>query len=232
MWVMNCCIMLVPKYSLNWCICLTWFEFELKTLEKIKIKAIRNSWKKRKPIQPKPAQSSPAGPRTRPRCPTGGLHLSAVVSFPARSLSLSSSLCSVGPGCRRWSPARPRAPLLSLPRGPILSAHRVVPSTRPLPLAVPWDRPASSTFPMNHRGPAHMHAEIPNHVSLCLISAVWSLSRGPDHRIPLRARAPSAWTHLSAACAPGTGPDRSVCFPAPGRWPPWPAGQCAPAFAR
>jgi hypothetical protein len=32
-----------PKYSLNCCIYLIWFEFELKTLEKINRKAIRKS---------------------------------------------------------------------------------------------------------------------------------------------------------------------------------------------
>jgi hypothetical protein len=31
----------------------TWFEFELKTLEKINIKAIRNSLKMKNPVQPK-----------------------------------------------------------------------------------------------------------------------------------------------------------------------------------
>jgi hypothetical protein len=45
----------------------TWFEFDLKTLEKIKRKAIRNSEKKGKPFQPKPVQSSPAKPRARVR---------------------------------------------------------------------------------------------------------------------------------------------------------------------
>jgi hypothetical protein len=34
----------------------TWFEFDLKTLEKIKRKAIRNSEKKGKPISAQPAE--------------------------------------------------------------------------------------------------------------------------------------------------------------------------------
>jgi hypothetical protein len=37
----------------------TWFEFELKTLEKIKGKAIEIQWKKRKPIS---AQIGPVQP--------------------------------------------------------------------------------------------------------------------------------------------------------------------------
>jgi hypothetical protein len=50
---MKCCIMMSSKYSLNCCICLIWFEFEtsfefeLKTLEKINRKAIRNSLENR-----------------------------------------------------------------------------------------------------------------------------------------------------------------------------------------
>jgi hypothetical protein len=56
---MKCCIMLSSKYSLNCCTCLIWFEFEtwfeieLKTLEKINRKGIRNSLKLEKtPIWP------------------------------------------------------------------------------------------------------------------------------------------------------------------------------------
>jgi hypothetical protein len=53
---MKCCIMLSSKYSLNCCTCLiwfkieTWFEFELKTLEKINRKGIGNSLGNRKTI--------------------------------------------------------------------------------------------------------------------------------------------------------------------------------------
>jgi hypothetical protein len=48
--------MLSSKYSLNCCTCLiwfefeTWFEFELKTLEKINRKGIRNSLEIERPI--------------------------------------------------------------------------------------------------------------------------------------------------------------------------------------
>jgi hypothetical protein len=78
---MKCCIMLSSKYSLNWCTCLIWFEFELKTLEKINRKGIRNSLKLEKPNLAHLAQVGPAfaRPRTRPRI-----------------LSLSPSRCPVG----------------------------------------------------------------------------------------------------------------------------------------
>jgi hypothetical protein len=59
--------MLSPKYSLNLCTCLIWFEFEtwlefkLKTLEKIKRKAIRNSEKKGKSISAQASLVQPIG---------------------------------------------------------------------------------------------------------------------------------------------------------------------------
>jgi hypothetical protein len=64
-----------PKYSLNCCIYLIWFEFEtlfefeLKTLEKINRKAIRKSMEKGKPIsaQTGPLSRRAAPPRARPR---------------------------------------------------------------------------------------------------------------------------------------------------------------------
>jgi hypothetical protein len=61
------------------------FEFELSSLEKIKRKEIRNSEKKGKPNS---AQPSTAGPHARPRCLTGGLHLSVAVLALACSLLL------------------------------------------------------------------------------------------------------------------------------------------------
>jgi hypothetical protein len=72
MGVMNCCIMLSPKYSLNLCTCLIWFEFELKILEKIKRKAIRNSEKKRKTHLSPSRRSQAQRGRARPRRLTGG----------------------------------------------------------------------------------------------------------------------------------------------------------------
>jgi hypothetical protein len=64
--------MLSSKYSLNCCTCLisfeieTWFDFELKTLEKINRKGIRNSRKKENSIS---AQVSLAGPTRADRRP-------------------------------------------------------------------------------------------------------------------------------------------------------------------
>jgi hypothetical protein len=69
---MKYCIMLSSKYSLNCCTCLilfefeTWFEFELKTLEKINRKGIINSLKLEKP-QFGPFSPSRSSLRTRPR---------------------------------------------------------------------------------------------------------------------------------------------------------------------
>jgi hypothetical protein len=68
---MKCCIMLNPKYSLNCCTCLIWFEFEtyfefeLKTLEKINRKAIRNSLENGKPNSAQVGPLSPAHARAR-----------------------------------------------------------------------------------------------------------------------------------------------------------------------
>jgi hypothetical protein len=53
------------KYSFNCCTCLNWFEFELKTLEKIKVKAIRNSLEKEKTNSAHPTQLGLARLRAR-----------------------------------------------------------------------------------------------------------------------------------------------------------------------
>jgi hypothetical protein len=59
-----------PKFSLKCCTYLIWFEIELKTLEKINRKTIRNSRKKEKLIRPKAAHlAQPARVRPRPRAP-------------------------------------------------------------------------------------------------------------------------------------------------------------------
>jgi hypothetical protein len=58
-----------PKYSLNFCTYLIWFEFEswfefkLKTLEKINRKSNRNSKKKEKANSAQTSPLSPARPR-------------------------------------------------------------------------------------------------------------------------------------------------------------------------
>jgi hypothetical protein len=88
--------------------------------------------------------------------------------FLPHALSLSPSLCPVGPGCRHRLPSLARR-FLYLPRGPTSSAHRAVPSVRPLPLAAAWDRPVSFAFPAPRHGPKRVHsrthAEIPGHVA-------------------------------------------------------------------
>jgi hypothetical protein len=77
-----------PKYSLNCCIYLIWFQFELKTIEKINRKAIRKSLEKGK-TQFSPSWSTKPNPApARPRCLTGGPRLSPPTSAPSLSLSL------------------------------------------------------------------------------------------------------------------------------------------------
>jgi hypothetical protein len=92
---MKCCIMLNYKYSLNCCTCLIWFEFELKTLEKINRKGIRNSLKIEKthfsPVDP-------AGPASCPRALGVSQAGPACRRQPARSLS--PSCCPVDQSCR------------------------------------------------------------------------------------------------------------------------------------
>jgi hypothetical protein len=89
-----------PKYSLNCCTYLIWFEFELKTLEKINRKAIRNSLENRKPNL---AQVGPLSP--------------------------TQGAWQAGPAYRR-QPACPLSPSLSLPRGPGHSAPSSRPRAR------------------------------------------------------------------------------------------------------
>jgi hypothetical protein len=64
------------------------FEFDLKTIVKIKRKGITNSLEKEKPKAAHSAQLSPTRPRACPRCLTGGPHLSATTVL-ALSLPLS-----------------------------------------------------------------------------------------------------------------------------------------------
>jgi hypothetical protein len=88
--------------ELVWIWNLVWIWIENPRENKIE-EQLEIPWKKRKPIQPKPTQSSPAGPRALLRRLTGGLHLSAAVSLRARSLPL--SLCPVGLLCRHQLPS-------------------------------------------------------------------------------------------------------------------------------
>jgi hypothetical protein len=128
--------MLSSNYSLNCCTCLiwfefeTWFEFELKTLEKINRKGIRNSLKLEKPNLAHLAQvGQPArAPAPRPRS----------LSRPS-VLSLSPSRCPVGQACRCRS-SRTRARFSLCPADPTC---QLVPNLPP-------------TFPRRGRG--HDHA--------------------------------------------------------------------------
>jgi hypothetical protein len=121
--------MLNSKYSLNCCTCLIWFEFELKTLEKINRKAIRNSLENGKAI------SAQVGPLSvAPRAPSVPDRRVPPVGANPRALSPTLSRCSVGPICRRRY-SRTLARSLSIPWTPPISPS---PTTRPRPS--PWTR--------------------------------------------------------------------------------------------
>jgi hypothetical protein len=80
-----------------------------------------------------------------------------------------------------------------------------------------WPQNCSSPHPSQLRWPHRREQEWrhPQPSALpVLISTVRLGSHGPDHGIPLRARVPCVRTHLSAACAPDTGPDPLVRVPA------------------
>jgi hypothetical protein len=178
---MKCNIMLNPKYSLNCCTWLIWFEFEtlfefeLKTLEKINRKAIRNSLENGKP------NSAQVGPLS-----------------PARASSVPD----------RWAPpvgansSAPSLPLsLSLPRGPGLSAPflspaRLLPSLsrRPHLSSVPN---LSPTIPRHGR--AHVRA-FSGHVPVPtpLLSPARCLSTSPCS-LPPSAKPPRALSHSAHA---------------------------------
>jgi hypothetical protein len=81
---------------LNWFEFEIWFEFDLKSIEKIKRKEIRNSEKVEKWNSSHSAQLSLARPRARSRRLTGGPHLSATARVRARALSLPLSLLLYG----------------------------------------------------------------------------------------------------------------------------------------
>jgi hypothetical protein len=126
-----------PKYSLKCCTYLiwfeveTWFEFELKTLEKINRKDNRNS---RKIGKANSAQGSPLSPA----------HARAPV--PARPCSWQAD-----PACRR-KPERPLSLALSLLRGADLSALLLSP-TPTLPLSTPPTPPVSASLTSRPRSP-------------------------------------------------------------------------------
>jgi hypothetical protein len=133
--------MLSSKYSLNCCTCLIWFEFELKTLEKINGKGVRNSLEIEKPISAQSVQQAQPRARapTRHRCLTVGSRLSAPALAPL--LSLSSSRCPVGQPCHRRS-FRTRPRLSLCPTEPTCQS---IPNLPPTSLAM--DAPTTARSP-------------------------------------------------------------------------------------
>jgi hypothetical protein len=137
---MNCCIMLSSKYSLNCCTCLiwfefeTWFEFELKILEKINRKAIRNSLENRKAYS---AQVDPLGPAPRPRPRALGARQAGPACWRQPS--------ALSPSLSLLYGADLSAPFLFCMRALFLSASRTPPVS---PLCVPN---LSPTFPRRGR---------------------------------------------------------------------------------
>jgi hypothetical protein len=109
-------------------------------------KQLGNSGKRKKTKQPsRPSSAQPGRAPVRLHRLTGGRHLSAKVSAPARSLP--PSLYLVGPGCRcRF--LRPHAPLPSLPCGPALPGVDPLPRALALSLAAPWASYVSFAFPV------------------------------------------------------------------------------------
>jgi hypothetical protein len=122
-----------PKYSLNCCIYLNWFEFEtsfefeLKTLEKINRKGNRNSREIGKansaqgsPLSPAPARARPCARQADPAC--------------------------------RCKPERPLSLALSLLCGTDLSAPLLSP-TPTFPLSAPPTPPVSASLTSRPRSP-------------------------------------------------------------------------------
>jgi hypothetical protein len=122
-----------PKYFLKCCTYLIWFEFELKTLEKINRKGNRNSKKIGKANSTQGSPLSLARARARvSRCLTGGPRLSAQTRAPSLPRSLAApwdrpvgvvalahtrfpSLCPTDPTCQSSSTSCPRSPTMDAP---------------------------------------------------------------------------------------------------------------------
>jgi hypothetical protein len=145
---MKCCIMLSSKYSLNCCTCLiwfefeTWFEFELKTLEKINRKCIRNSLKLEKPNLAYLAQVGPACARARADRQSPPVSLSR-----PHVLFLSPSHCLVGQACRHRS-SRTRARFSLYPADPPVSSSPTSRSRSPA-----MDAPTTARSPTTSARP-------------------------------------------------------------------------------
>jgi hypothetical protein len=131
------CLLKLFKFALM-------FEFDLKTIGKIKRKGIRNSKEKGKPIS---AQHSPLQP--------SGVVCPRPLSPP--------SLYPVGLVCWCQSPSRPRS--LSVSRGRLVSAMSPPPRRVPAPSLCTVGPPVRSAFSVNRCGPARTHTENPSHVA-------------------------------------------------------------------
>jgi hypothetical protein len=146
-----------PKYSLKCCTYLIWFEFELKTLEKINRKGNRNS---RKIGKANSAQGSPSSPARAlvSLCLIGGSRLSVQARAPSLSRSLAApwdrpvgavalararslSLCPTDPPVSASLTSRPRSPRRGRARVRAFSGH----DRAPAPLLNP--APCSPTSP-------------------------------------------------------------------------------------
>jgi hypothetical protein len=198
----------------------TWFEFELKSLEKIKRKAIRNSLEKeKKTFSAQSAQLGPARPRARPRRLTGGPHLPVTTCVGARALS--PSRCPVGQACQRRSP-HARAHSLSLSGGPFpsalaarscsfpLSAPRTPPVRFPVPnlssTPPPWTRPRPRVFQLPPHALGPFRARTPLAHFPLLICAP---SRAPSPSLSPCARNQVAPPPLTDVCHPFYGHRRT-----------------------
>jgi hypothetical protein len=166
--------MLSLKYSLNECTCLiwfefeTWFEFDLKSLEKIKIKAIRNLEKKGKLNSAQASLVQPIKvtrallPPDRWAPPVSGGFLPRALSSPLPQPS--------GPDCRCKSPSPTRHLSLSALQARLVSTVSYFPRTPApslslctvgppyqlcLPREPPWTSEHARREPHSRRLPTH-----------------------------------------------------------------------------
>jgi hypothetical protein len=158
-------------------------------------KQLENPGKKKKPKQPsRPSSAQPGHALARPCRLTGGLHLSAAVPFPTRSLS--PSLCPVRPGCRCQLPPPSRPFSLSALRARF-ARHRAVAPARPLSLSLRRGTPPiSSAFPapvVDQRARIRAHlpessATSPAHAPSSFFRLARARTRSP---VPVRTASPS-----------------------------------------
>jgi hypothetical protein len=141
---MKCCIILSSKCSLNCCTCLIWFEFELKTLEKINRKGIRNFLKLEK-TQFGPFSPSRSSLRAHPPSLTGGPRLSVCL---ARSFSRSL------PPAAQWARLVGAVPLARAPASlSVPPTPPVIPSSTSRPCSPAVDAPTTARSPATSARP-------------------------------------------------------------------------------